>query len=122
MTLRKETEEELALRMTQLGIKEEDLLEKFILGGGSGGQKINKSASCVYLKHLPSGIEVKCQQERSRELNRFFARRKLCDEIEKNILGLKTKKDLKLDKLKKQKKRRERKRKSKDDEKNTETL
>lgn len=69
-------------RMAKLGITEEMLLEKFILGSGSGGQKINKTSSCVYLKHLPSGIEVKCQANRSREMNRFQARKEICDTIE----------------------------------------
>jgi len=68
--------------MAKLGIAEDDLLEKFILGSGSGGQKINKTSSCVYLKHLPSGIEVKCQANRSREMNRFQARKEICDTLE----------------------------------------
>lgn len=69
-------------RMQQLGIHEDDLLEKFIRGTGHGGQKVNKTSSCVYLKHLPTGIEVKCQLERSRVLNRRLARGELCDRIE----------------------------------------
>ena len=76
------TPDPLRKRMLRLGIREEDLLEKFILGSGSGGQKINKTSSCVYLKHIPTGIEVKCQQERSRELNRQTARYLLCNLIE----------------------------------------
>lgn len=68
--------------MAKLRIAEDDLLEKFILGSGSGGQKINKTSSCVYLKHRPSGIEVKCQAHRSREMNRFQARHELCDRLE----------------------------------------
>lgn len=68
--------------MAALGITEDDLVEKFVLGSGSGGQKINKTSSCVYLKHLPSSIEVKCQANRSREMNRFQAREELCDRIE----------------------------------------
>lgn len=68
--------------MAKLRIAESDLVEKFVLGSGSGGQKINKTSSCVYLKHLPSGIEVKCQAHRSREMNRFFARHELCDRLE----------------------------------------
>ena len=68
---------ELTARMERLGIFEKDLIEKFILGSGSGGQKINKTSSCVYLKHLPTGIEVKCQGTRSRDLNRLYARREL---------------------------------------------
>lgn len=69
-------------RMAALGIVEDELVEKFVLGSGSGGQKINKTSSCVYLKHLPTAIEVKCQANRSREMNRFQAREDLCDRIE----------------------------------------
>jgi protein subunit release factor B len=72
----------LDVRMAALGIAEDDLVEKFVLGSGSGGQKINKTSSCVYLKHLPTSIEVKCQAHRSREMNRFQAREDLCDRIE----------------------------------------
>ncbi len=68
--------------MAKLGIREDSLVEKFVLGSGSGGQKINKTSSCVYLKHLPSGIEVKCQANRSREMNRFQARKEICDTLE----------------------------------------
>jgi peptide chain release factor len=72
----------LETRMAALGIAEDDLVEKFVLGSGSGGQKINKTSSCVYLKHVPTAIEVKCQANRSREMNRFQAREDLCDRIE----------------------------------------
>ena len=73
--------------MEKLGLIEKDIKESFISGSGSGGQKINKTQNCVYLKHLPSGIEVKCQKDRSREANRFFARRKLLEKLkEKHIL------------------------------------
>lgn len=67
--------------MQELGILEKDIVEKFILGSGRGGQKINKTSSCVYLKHVPTGIEIKCQQQRSREHNRYLARKQLCDQI-----------------------------------------
>jgi len=69
-------------RMAALGITEDDFTEKFILGSGKGGQKINKTSSCVYLKHLPSGTEVKCQASRSRESNRQLARAEICDRLE----------------------------------------
>lgn len=75
-------EQDLRNRMAALGIREEDLLEKFIRASGPGGQKVNKTASGVYLRHLPTGIEVKTARERSQALNRFFARRELCDRIE----------------------------------------
>jgi hypothetical protein len=69
-------------RMAALGIAEGDLLEKFVRGSGSGGQKINKTSSCVFLKHLPTGVCIKCQMDRSREMNRFLARRELCDQLD----------------------------------------
>ncbi|MFT4177460.1 MAG: peptide chain release factor-like protein [Luteolibacter sp.] len=69
-------------RMACLGIREADLLEKFIRGSGSGGQKINKTSNCVFLKHLPTGVCIKCQLDRSREMNRYLARRELCDQLE----------------------------------------
>ena len=67
--------------MLELGICEEEIVEKFILGTGSGGQKINKSSSCVYLRHKPTGIEIKCQKSRSRESNRLLARQILCQKV-----------------------------------------
>lgn len=73
---------ELEARMAALGIGDTDLLEKFVRGSGAGGQKINKTSSCVFLKHLPTGVCVKCQMDRSREMNRFLARRELCDQLE----------------------------------------
>ncbi len=72
----------LALRMAALGIAEENLLEKFVRGSGAGGQKINKTSNCVFLKHLPSNVCIKCQIDRSREMNRFLARRELCEQLE----------------------------------------
>ena len=95
-------------RMLGLGITEETLTEKFICGSGSGGQKINKTASCVYLKHTPSGIEVKCQQQRSRELNRYIARRELCERLEEIRDGKKSKREQAREKIRRQKRRRSR--------------
>jgi len=94
--------------MAKLGITEDTLLEKFIQGSGSGGQKINKTASCVYLKDLTSGIEVKCQQQRSRELNRFIARRELCERLEEIRDGKKSAKKQAQEKIRRQKRRRSR--------------
>ena len=77
----------LTQRMERLKILEEDLEERFVLGSGSGGQKINKTSSCVYLKHRPSGHEISCQESRSREKNREIARERLCDFFEKKALA-----------------------------------
>ncbi len=74
-------------RMRALGIEEADLTERFIKGSGRGGQKINKTSSCVHLVHGPSGMEVKCQRERSLAMNRFLARRLLCDRLERRQRG-----------------------------------
>lgn len=96
----------LAERLKALGIQEEDLLEKFILGSGSGGQKINKTSSCVYLKHLPTGIEVKCQASRSRELNRSLARQELADQLEEILLKERSRRQQAIEKLRRQKRKR----------------
>ncbi len=111
--LGKEKQEALQKRLEGLGVKDLDLVEKFILGSGSGGQKINKTSSCVYLKHLPSGIEVKCQRDRSREMNRFYARRSLCEQLEKQIEGKRSEQEQKREKIRRQKRRRSRKSKEK---------
>ena len=76
-------------KMKGLGIREEDLEEKFIRSSGAGGQKVNKTSSCVYLKHLPSGIAVKCMKDRSQSINRFLARRELAVKLERtsNLLN-----------------------------------
>lgn len=95
-------------RLAALGIAEDDLLEKFILGSGSGGQKINKTSSCVYLKHLPTGIEIKCQANRSRELNRYQARKELCDKLDEIRLGKASARQQEMEKLRRQKRRRSR--------------
>jgi protein subunit release factor B len=113
MALSKGKEDELFLRMERLGIKEEDLIEKFILGSGSGGQKINKTSSCVYLKHVPTGIEIKCQRDRSRTMNRFLARRELCEKLESQFSEEKSKKQMAIEKIRRQKRRRSRKSKEK---------
>lgn len=100
-------------RLRKLGIRESDLVEKFVLGSGSGGQKINKTSSCVYLRHVPTGIEVKCQQERSQALNRFLARRMLCERLEERILGAQSARRQAEEKVRRQKRRRSRRQKAK---------
>jgi protein subunit release factor B len=104
--VRPEKEKSLRQRMIGLGIREQDVIEKFIKSGGKGGQKVNKASSCVYLKHLPTGIEVKCSLERSQALNRFLARRILADKIERRLLGKKTAEKQRVEKIRRQKRKR----------------
>lgn len=105
--------EKLYERMAALGVREEELTENFIRGSGSGGQKINKTSSCVQLRHAPSGIEIKCQASRLQGSNRFFARRDLCDKLEEKILGVKSQKRQEQEKIRRQKRRRSRRAKNK---------
>ncbi|MFW6130982.1 MAG: peptide chain release factor family protein [Candidatus Aminicenantaceae bacterium] len=92
--------------MKKLGIYEKDIEEKFILGSGKGGQKVNKTSNCVYLKHIPTNIEVKCQKERSQAMNRFIARRILVDRIEAMIEGKKSEEKKRIEKIRRQKRKR----------------
>jgi peptide chain release factor len=101
-----EKEKMLAEKMEHLGIKESDIIERFVRSRGHGGQNVNKVSTCVYLKHLPTGIEVKCQQERSQALNRFLARRTLTRKIEERILGLESEERYRIEKIKRQKRKR----------------
>ena len=79
----------LQARLAALGIEEEDLVERFVKGSGPGGQKINKTASCVFLKHVRSGVEVKCQDGRSLQDNRLEARIRLCEALEQKAAARK---------------------------------
>ena len=93
-------------KMEALQVHEKDILEKFVRSSGKGGQKVNKSATCVYLKHLPTGIEVKCMKDRSQSINRFLARRQLVEKIEV-LSGNVTHHDLMEKKIRRQKTKRE---------------
>ncbi len=70
-------------RMVVAGVLRKDIKEKFIKSSGRGGQKANKTSSAVFLKHLPTGITVKCGSDRSRHTNRFLAMRRLVEQIER---------------------------------------
>jgi protein subunit release factor B len=78
----------LEARLAALGVRAEDLEEQFVRSGGRGGQNVNKVATCVVLRHRPTGVVVKCQQERSQAMNRFLARRLLADKLEARIRGV----------------------------------
>ena len=95
--------EALQHELAAFNIREEDLVEKFILGTGPGGQKINKTHSTVYLKHLPTGIEVKCQKGRSQALNRYYARKALLELVKSTQHAIKTKKEREAEKIRRQK-------------------
>jgi len=92
-------------KMEALGIREEDIEEKFVRSSGRGGQKVNKTSTCVYLKHIPTGTEVKCMKERSQPLNRFLARRELVEKISK-ISGQMTSDGIKIERIRRQKSKR----------------
>ena len=94
-------------RMRTLGIDERDLEEKFVKAAGKGGQKVNKTSSCVFIRHVPTGIEVKFMKDRSQSINRFLARRELVERIAK-LHGIQTVEDVRRDKIRKQKRRRRR--------------
>ena len=101
-------EAELRARMDACGLNEADLEERFITAGGPGGQKVNRSATCVFLRHTKSGFEVKMQKARSQALNRFYARRRMCELLESAALGRKSPQALLQEKVRKQKARRRR--------------
>ena len=103
-------------RMEDLEIREEDLEESFIRASGRGGQKLQKTAVCVRLKHLPTGIEVRVQRERSQRVNRYLARRKLCEKLESALLGDQAPAERAAEKKRRQKARRARRRKAKERE------
>ena len=113
MTISQEKEAALRQRMERLGVREEEFRETFIRSSGPGGQKVNKTSSCVHLVHLPTGLTVKCQQERSQTLNRFLARRLLLDRIERLKTGLVSAERMRVEKIRRQKRRRSRKAKEK---------
>lgn len=102
----KEKQDALRERMESLGILEKDIIEKFVRSSGKGGQKVNKTSTCVYLKHIPTDIEVKCQRERYQALNRYLARKILVDKVEALIRGKESEEQQKIAKIRRQKRKR----------------
>lgn len=99
-------EKDLLEKMSSLGIRQVDIVEKFIRSGGPGGQNVNKTSTCVYLRHIPTGIEVKCQKERVQVLNRYLARRILVRKIENIVLGRLSEERQLIEKIRRQKRKR----------------
>jgi protein subunit release factor B len=106
VTERKKTD--LEQRMQKCSLFEKDIEEKFVRSSGAGGQKVNKTSSCVQLKHIPSGLAVKVQKSRSQGLNRYYARKQMCELLESELLGKESPKAKRLEKIRKQKDRRRR--------------
>ena len=99
-------EAQLVQRIVALGVRETDIEETFVRSGGHGGQKVNKSASCVMLLHRPTRLRVKCQTTRHQALNRFLARRLLLDKIERLQRGFIAAEQARIEKIRRQKRRR----------------
>ncbi len=109
----KEKRDALRKKMESLGIHEKDIIEKFIRSSGKGGQKVNKTSTCVYLKHIPTNTEVKCQRERYQAINRYLARKILVDKVETMIRGKESEEQKKIAKIRRQKRKRSKKAKMK---------
>ena len=101
-----EKEKALIERMQQLNVSEKDLEETFVRASGPGGQKVNKTSTCVFIRHIPTGLSVKCQRERLQALNRFLARRLLLDKIERLQKGIVSREKERIEKIRRQKRKR----------------
>src|SRR3954470_1517251 len=95
-------------KMRSLGIFESDIDESFVRSSGAGGQHVNKTSTCVQLLHRPTGVSIKCQQDRSQAVNRFLARRLLLEKIQQQIHGVQSAAQQLAEKIRRQKRRRSR--------------
>ena len=106
-------QKELEERFQRLGLREDDLKESFVRSSGAGGQNVNKVSTCVVLVHVPSGVEVKCQKTRSQVLNRYYARKIICEKLEFKFFQEKSEKQNQIEKIRRQKRKRSRRAKEK---------
>ena len=112
VALRPETIQRIQSRMELAALTDADIEETFVRGSGSGGQKINKTSSCVQLKHIPTGTLVRCQETRSREANRWLAREMLAERLlqaRESALSVRRQEE---EKIRRQKRRRSRRQKA----------
>ena len=107
-----DTIEKIKARMSLASVFEEDIEESFILGSGPGGQKTNKTSSTVRLYHAPSGLAVKYGLNRSREMNRWLARRELAEKILERENAARSARKQAAEKIRRQKRRRSRRQKA----------
>lgn len=112
MALTDKKKNALVALQAQLGIKDSEFDESFVRGSGKGGQKQNKTANCVVLVHTPSGKRVKCQKDRSREVNRFLAKRQILEALADEFGLAQSPKSKEIEKIQKRKQRKKRRQKT----------
>ena len=96
-------------KIEKMGLSRSEFEEKFVKSSGRGGQKVNKTSSAVFIRHVPTGLSVKVGKHRSQHLNRFLALRQLVEEIEARREGRHSKRAQAAEKIRRQKSRRKRK-------------
>ena len=103
-----DNDDDIARRLTALGIRAEDIEETFVRSGGHGGQNVNKTSTCVMLVHRPTGLQVKCQTTRHQGQNRFLAKKLLLEKIAAHLEKHRAAEQAQREKLRRQKRGRSR--------------